>query len=171
MVQAFNVSYRKAFMKILLILLICLSLVYCSKNKKTLSNGPAAYVIIPGQTTEAQLKTILGQPEKQEQALLRSDAQNAKYKDATYEIVNSKVNAVFRSPRGDEEKIQFWLHKWDLKKQKFTSKELVHQNASYQKTATDVAQKEIIYTSNEDHLSVIYSSHVNKVIRVIEYAK
>ena len=112
-----------------------------------------------GQTTEASLLEIEGEPESV-QALKHADGKMLIYKqDKKFQVESGVVVSSFTDPVEDQKTLLFWKHKF---------KDCLTTDV---KTSGEADAKERTLSCDEQGTSVIYSEGTGFVLRVVEHAK
>jgi hypothetical protein len=121
--------------------------------------GKQAKKIHYGQTTEATLLEIEGQP-KSEQELKYADGKMLIFdEEKKYQVESGVVVGSFQEPEGDQRNLLFWKHKFK------------DCQTTDLKTSPNSDGKERTLKCDEQGTSIVYSEGTGYVIRVVEHEK
>ncbi len=126
------------------------------------SCGPQGLKMDFGKLTTKDLKAQKGEPSKIETSLVKEKQVYIYDEDEKYQIDGEYVEARFRRPTKEEESFLYWKHKF--KRKKTTLRRLPVPEGSHLEPEQELICLKL-------GISIIYDPNIDKVVRIIEYAK
>ena len=113
--------------------------------------------ITPGKTSLKEVLTLYKDPLRIEQVSEEGEVEVFLWKDFSVQVSQKKITHVFRSPAGDEEHLQYWLHQFS------------EHDMNVKTLASDYGDHFVEMQFSNVGMNIIFDKTQQRVIRIITY--